>query len=119
MGGRLAVGDDDDLAVAAVLPVEDPAGQHQAVLEVRPVLIAVPGQLRQRLRTQLAGVVGEADHRQVVVRELRPDERVQGHRDLLRGDEAAAEEHRPAHVDEEHGGGPRQLLGPEDLEVGG
>jgi hypothetical protein len=40
------------------------------VLEVRAVLVAVPRQLRQRLRPELARVVGEPDHRQVVVRKL-------------------------------------------------
>src|SRR5690242_7193379 len=53
----------------------------------------------------------------MVPRELRPDEGVERDRDLLCGDETAAEEHRAAHVDEEHGRRSRQLLGPKDLEI--
>src|SRR6185369_17608191 len=55
----------------------------------------------------------------VVVRVLRPDQGVERYRDLLRGHEAATEQHRAAHVDEEDGRGPGQLLGPVDLEVVG
>src|SRR3954471_19926611 len=39
---RLSVGDDDDLLVHRWCPLEDPAREEQAVLEVRAVLIAVP-----------------------------------------------------------------------------
>src|SRR4051812_48090761 len=53
----------------------------------------------------------------MVPRVLRPDQRVERDRDLLRGEEAAAKEHRAAHVDEQDGRRLRQLLGPEDLEV--
>src|SRR4029079_10230481 len=34
MGSRLTVRDDNDLAIAAMLTIEDPTGKHQAVLEV-------------------------------------------------------------------------------------
>ena len=88
------------------------------MLEVRAVLVAVPGELGQRAGPDLAGVVGEADDRQVVARVLRPDERVERDRDLLGRQEAAAQQHRAAHVDQQHRRGLRQLLGPVDLEVG-
>ena len=88
------------------------------MLEVRAVLVAVPGQLGQRARPDLAGVVGEPDDREVVVRVLRPDQRVERDRDLLGREEAAAQQHRAAHVDQQDRGRPRQLLGPVDLEVG-
>ena len=63
VGGRLAVGDDHDLLVRAALPGEDPAREQQPVLQVRAVLVAVPGQLGERLRPDLARVVGEPDDR--------------------------------------------------------
>src|SRR3989442_15741860 len=50
---------------------------------------------------------------------LGPDQGVERHRDLLGGEEAAAQEHRAAHVDEQHRRRPGQLLGPEYLEIGG
>ena len=118
VGGRLAVGDDHDLLVDRRVALEDPPGQEQAVLEVRAVLVAVPGQLGQRARPDLAGVVGEADDRQVVARVLRPDQRVERDRDLLGGEEAAAQQHRAAHVHEQDRRGLGQLLGPVDLEIG-
>src|SRR4051812_41172235 len=40
--GRLAIRDDDDLLVDRRRPLEDPAREEQAVLEIRPVLVAVP-----------------------------------------------------------------------------
>ena len=55
VGRRLAVGDDDDLLVRRRLAGEDPAGEHQPVLEVRAVLVAVPGQLGQRVRAGSRG----------------------------------------------------------------
>ena len=76
--------------------------RSSAVLEVRAVLVAVPGQLGERARPDLAGVVGEADDRQVVARELGSDERVERDGDLLGGEEAAAQQHRAAHVHEQH-----------------
>ena len=105
--------------LAAAWRGEDPPGEQQPVLEVRAVLVAVPGQLGERPGPDLAGVVGEADDRQVVARVLRPDERVERDRDLLGRQEAAAQQHRAAHVDEQDGRGPGQLLGPVDLEVVG
>ena len=51
------------------------------------------------------------------MRILRPDERVERERDLLGGQEAAAQQHRATHVDEQDGRRPRQVLGPIDLEV--
>ena len=42
----------------------------------------------------------DTDHGQVVVRVLRPNQRVERNRDLLRRQEAAAQEHGSAHVDE-------------------
>ena len=117
MGGRLAVGDDDDLLVRRRLAGQDPARQQQAVLEVRAVLVAVPGQLGQGAGPDLAGVVGEPDDRQVVARVLRADERVERDRDLLGRQEAAAQQHRATHVDEQDRRRPGHLLGPVDLEV--
>ena len=88
------------------------------MLEVRAVLVAVPGQLGERARPDLAGVVGEADDRQVVARVLRPDQRVERDGDLLGRQEAAAQQHRAAHVDEQDRRGLGQHLGPVDLEIG-
>ena len=113
----LAVRDYHDLAVPGPVTRQDPPRQHEAVLEVRAVLVAVPGQLGQCLRPDLARVVSEPDDRQMVTRELRPDERIQGHGDLLGRDETASQQHRSAHVHEEHGRRRCQLLCSKDLEV--
>ena len=118
VGRRLAVRDDHDLPVRRRVPLQDPPGEEQAVLEVRAVFVAVPAELGQGARLDLAGVVGEPDDREIVARVLRPDEGVERDGDLLRGEEAAAQQHRPAHVHEQDGGRAGQLLGPMDLEVG-
>ena len=89
------------------------------MLEVRAVLVGVPRQLGQRLRPELAGVVREADDREVVARVLGADERVERDRDLLRREIAVAQEHRAAHVDEQHGRRRGRALGAVDLEVVG
>ena len=119
VGGRLAVGDDHDLAVGGPAAGQDPAGQEEPVLEVRAVLVAVPGELGQRPRPDLAGVVGKADHGQVVARVLGPDQRVERDGHLLGCEEAAAQEHRSAHVDQQDRGSARRLLRPMDREIGG
>ena len=117
MGGWLSVRDDHDLAIACSMAGEDPAREHQAVLEVCPVLVAVPRELGQGLGSDLTRVVREADHGEVVARELGPDERVQRDSNLLGRHEAAAQEHGAAHVHEQDGRCRCQLLGPEDFEV--
>ena len=119
MGRRLAIGDDDDLLVGRRPAVQVAAGEDEAVLEVRPVLVSVPGELGQGLGTDLPGVVGKADDGQVIVGELAADEGVEGEGDLLGGDEAAPQEHRSAHIHQKDGGRPSQLLRPVDLEVVG
>ena len=87
------------------------------MLEVGAVLVAVPGQLGECAGPDLAGVVGEADDRQVVARVLGPDQRVERDGDLLGSQEAAAQQHRAAHVDEQDRRRLGQHLGPVDLEV--
>ena len=113
MGGRLAVGDDDDLLVGGRVTSKDPAGEEQAVLQVRAVLVAVQAQLGKRARRDLAGVVGEPDDREMVARVLRPDQGVECDRHLLRREKAAAQQHGPAHVDQQHRRGLRQRFGPD------
>ncbi len=79
----------------------------------------MPGQLGEGAGPDLPGVVGEPDDGQMIARVLRPDQRVERDRDLLRGEEAAAQQHRPAHVDEQDRRGPRELFRAVDLEVVG
>src|SRR2546421_442474 len=64
------------------------------------VLIVIPWRVQR-----------EADHVQVVARELALDERVQRQRHFLGGQEAAAEDHGPAHVQHQDRGGLRLQLG--------
>ena len=117
MGGGLAVGDHDDL-LRAGLAGQQAAGDHEAVLHVGAVG-EVPRHLRQLRRGQLVGRLGEAHDAQVVARELRGDQRVQRHRDLLGGQEVVAHRHRQRQVQHQHRGGARQQLGALDLEVVG
>ena len=66
VSGRLTVRDDDDLLVRCRLAGEDPPREQQPVLQVRAVLVAVPGQLGEGTRPDLTGVVRESDDRQVI-----------------------------------------------------
>ena len=116
---RFAVGDDDDLLVAGLVPVEELAGQHQAVLDVGPVDRLVVGQFRQLVRLDRPRVVTEGDHLQEVAGKLAADQRIERQRDLLGGVEVAAQWHRPAHVDHQHGCRLGAELRPVHLEVVG
>ena len=89
----------------------------ETVLHVGPVHVIVEGQLRQRVRFQLDCVIGETDHVQRVARVLAADQRVERDRHLLGGEEAAAEEHRAAHVDHQHGRSLGHVLSAVDDEV--
>jgi hypothetical protein len=102
VGGRLAVGDHDDLLGAGLLR-EQLAGEHEAVLHVGAVH-EVPAHLGQLRGGELAGHLAEADDAQVVARELRRDQRVQRHRHLLGGQEVVAHRHRQRQVEHQHRG---------------
>src|SRR3990172_4722776 len=114
---RLAVGDHDDLLVAALLPAEERAGEHEGRVHVGADVGPAGGQLGQFRRAELARVEREADDVQTVARELAADERVERQRHLLGRQEAAVVEHRAAEVEEDDRGGLRRELGPPDLEV--
>ena len=88
------------------------------MLHVRAV-DEVPGHLRQLLRLELAGDLAEADDAEEVAGELRRDERMQCHRNLLGREEVVAHRHRERQVEHEHGARLGQSLGALDLEVVG
>ena len=99
------------------------AGEH-APAEQEPVLHVgavdeVPRHLGQLLRLELAGDLAEADDAEEVARELRRDQRVQRHRDLLGREEVVAHRHRQRQVEHEHGARLGERLGALDLEVVG
>ena len=117
VGGRLAVGDHDDL-LGARLTRELRAGEQHRVLHVRAPL-EVPAHLGQQLRLHLTGDPSEAHEPEVVARELARDERVQRHRHLLGRQEVVAHRHRQRDVEQQHGRGAGEQLGALDLEVVG
>ena len=117
MRGRLAVGDHDDLAGAALVAGEKALGEHEGVVHVRAQDRLVPAHVRQFLRLQFASVGGEADDVEAVPGELRVDQVVEREGDLLRSLEAAAQRHRPGEVQHDHGRRLGQRLGAVDLEV--
>jgi len=116
---RLAVGDDDDVLIVARVALEEIAGETQAVLQVGERIAHVPAGFRQVLELQLHGARVKADDGKVVAREARADQAFHGHGDLLGGGEAALPTHRPAHVEQQHGGGGGGEVRVEDLEVVG
>ena len=69
VGGRLAVGDHDDLLLAR-LRRQQLAGERERVLHVGAPL-EVPRRLGEPLGLHLAGDATEAHHSEVVARELR------------------------------------------------
>ena len=81
--GRLAVGDHDYLLRAGAVLGEHLLGHHQRVVHVRAEHGFIPADVGKLVRLQLAGVGGEPDEVEAVLRELRADEVVQGERDLL------------------------------------
>ena len=96
---------------------EQLARVHQSVLEVGAVLPLAPAQRGQLLRLDLTRVQTERHQVQVVARELTLDQRMQSQRDLLGGQEAAAVDHRPTEVQQQHRAGLVHLLGAVHLEV--
>ena len=117
MRGRLAVRDDDHLLVPSLVPVQELARQHQAVLDVGAVDRLVVGELGQLMGLDRARVIAEGDHLEEVARELAADQRIKRQRHLLRRIKVAAQRHRPAHVDHQHGRGLGAELRPVNLEV--
>ena len=115
MGGGLTVCHQDDL-LGPLLVGQHLAGQDQPVLEVGPIDV-VPADGRKVLRLNLTGDLGEPDQTEVVPREARCDQRVEGHGHLLGRHEVVAHRHRQRQVEEQHGGRAGERLGFDDLEV--
>jgi hypothetical protein len=77
VGGRLAVGDDQQHRLGAGVLAEEPVGQQQAVMEVGALV--PPGVERgQLLDLHHACVPAEGDQLQVVAAEAGADQLVQG-----------------------------------------
>ena len=117
VGGRLAVGDHDDL-LRPVLATEQLARQRQGVVHVRAVHV-VPARLRDLGGVDHPRRLGEHDDAEVVAWELRGDQRLQRHRHLLGRHEAALHRHRHRQVEHQHRRRPREVLGLLDLEIVG
>src|SRR5260370_38996514 len=96
MVGRLAVRDQDDLLVRALLEPEELAREQEARVHVGPDVPVAPGQARELLRLELARVERQADDGEPAARELATDERVAGERDLLGQQADASVEQSPA-----------------------
>jgi hypothetical protein len=99
VGGRFAVGDDQHNLLGLRVPGQVPAGQHQGVLQVRP-LDHVRAQLGQVAGAQLPGHGREADDLERVLRELRGHQAVQGQRGRLGAGPRLAQDHRVRQVDQ-------------------
>src|SRR5438445_2288427 len=74
VGGRLAVGDEDDLLVLSARPREQGARGLERVLHVRAVDVLVPREAWEVGGLELSRVRGEADDVEIVFRERRADE---------------------------------------------
>ena len=132
MGGRLAVGDHDDLLVRRRLPREHAPRQPQAGVDIGEVLRDSAGRVvevepqvdpavehahrlgRRVDELPLVHQVGErveADHLQRVLRVARPHHRLKRQRDLLGRVILAVPVHRAAHVDQDDRRTPRLVLG--------
>ena len=118
VGGRLAVGDHDHLLVGLLWRPSSWRGKHQRVVQVRAVLVLAPVELGQHFGLQLAGYARKADDVEVVLRELGADQVVEREGDFLGGQEAAAQQHRAAHIYQQDCGALRHELGGMHLEVG-
>ena len=116
MRGRLAIGHDHDDGFRVRMLRDVPAREHECVLQVG-ALHHVPGQTGKLGGRQSAGVVGEADDLDRVLRVLRRHQRMQGQRGCLGGAPRAAQCHRVRQVDEQCDRGARPLLGLDDFEV--
>src|SRR5438445_1296020 len=117
VGGRLAVGDHDDLLVAALLAPEELPRQLEAMVHVGPDVPLGPRQARELLGGELAGVEREPDDPEAVARELAADERGERQRDFLGRQEIPVVDHRAAHVEHHDRRRLGRELGAEHLEV--
>src|SRR2546430_658764 len=87
------------------------------MLHVCPVDVLVPREPRQVRGLELRRERREADDVEVVLRKRRSDQRVEREGHLLRGEEAAAEQHRAGDVDEDRGRRLRRELRAVDVEI--
>ena len=96
---------------------EQPAGEQEGVLHVRPLNPVHHPLGGKVLEVQPAGEVGEADQVEVVLRVLALDERVERQRHPLGGHPVPPQRHREGQVDQQGGGGPGTRLRLDQLEV--
>src|SRR5438309_5417729 len=103
VGGRLAVGDHDDLLVATLLPPQKPPRELEAVVHVGADVPLAPRELQKVFGLELFRVEGEPEDVQAVARELAADQRGQRERDLLGRQEVTVVDHRATHVEHHDG----------------
>ena len=99
MRGRLAVGDDDHLALPSFVAKEVPA-EGQGVLEVGAVVV-VNGKSRDVLDLELLGALSEANDRDEVAWVLRANQLCQRQHHFLGGHQVPPHGHREREVDSE------------------
>ena len=104
VGRRLAIRDDDNLLVGAAVLGQQLLRQHQGVLEVGAVLVAVLPDIEEVFFLKLPGKLREADDVQPVLGELAPDEGIEGDGCALGGFEVIPHKHRQAHIQHQDDG---------------
>ena len=116
VGGRLAVGDDEQHRLGVGVLAEEPVGEQQPVVEVG-ALVPARVEAGELLDLHHLGVPAEGDQLEVVAAEARADQLVQGQRGALHRHPAPVHRHRERRVDEQRDGRLGAGLGLDDLDV--
>src|SRR5213593_1142833 len=117
IGGRLAVGYDDDVLVVAGMTVQQLTGEADTVLQVGERVAHVPARLGQILDFEFDRAGEETDDRKIIARVARADETLQRQRYLLGRGETALPAHRPAHIEQQDRGAGGGMVSVKDGEV--